>query len=109
MVLPQAPGISITKELSTKSITLGLDETIMDAGDALTLKLSVANTGNTWLSAVTVLDPLLEGIACAPNVSAWDARLDAGAAAVVCTASVSVDQAMADAGFFESDTNVSAP
>ncbi|CAN0126260.1 unnamed protein product, partial [Hapterophycus canaliculatus] len=107
VVLPQAPGISVAKELSAKSINLGFHQTIVDAGDTLTLKLSLENTGNTWLSTITVLDTLLEDIACTPNVSTSDARFAAGATAVVCTASVSVDQSMINAGFFESESMVS--
>ncbi|CAM9230892.1 unnamed protein product [Scytosiphon promiscuus] len=108
VLLPQAAGISITKELSTKSTTFGFHQSIVDAGDTLVLSLSVANTGNTWLSTVTVVDPLLEGIACTPDLSASDARFAAGSTAVVCTASVAVDQDMVNAGFFESDSTVSA-
>lgn len=105
--LPQAPGVSITKELSGETTNLGLDQTIVDAGDNLTYTLSIENVGNTWLSTLTVVDPDLGEIICTPDLSASDARLVVGAATVVCTGSISVDQAMVNAGFFESQSTVS--
>lgn len=69
--------------------------------------MSVENVGNTWVSAIAVVDPFLEGIACSPDLSASDSRFAVGAAAVVCTATVSVDQAMVDDGFMESESTVS--
>lgn len=107
VALPQQPGVSITKALSAETMNLGVDQTIVDAGDTLTYTLSVENVGNTWLSAVTVLDPYLGEITCTPDLSASDARFVVGAGTVVCTASVSVDQAMVNAGFFESVSTVS--
>lgn len=108
VVLPQAPGVSITKELSGGSINLGLDQTNVDAGDSFTYTLSIENSGNTWLSTLTVVDPYLAEITCIPDLSASDSRFIVGAATVVCTGSVSVDQAMVNNGFFESQSTVSA-
>lgn len=108
VALPQAPGIAITKVLSGKTTNLGLDQTIVDAGDNLIYTLSIENVGNTWLSALTVVHPYLGGIICRPDLSASDARFVVGAAPVVCTGSISVDQAMVNAGFFESQSSVSA-
>lgn len=109
VVLPQAPGVSITKHLSTKTTNLGLDQTVVDAGDALTYTLSVENVGNTWLSAVSVIDPNVENITCSPDLSASSSRFNVGAEKIVCTGSVPVDQAMINAGYFESESRVSAP
>lgn len=106
--LPQAPGVSITKELSGDTTNLGLDQTIVDAGDNLTYTLSIENVGNTWLSTLNVIDPDLGEITCTPDLSASDARLVVGAPTVMCTGSISVDQAMVNAGFFESQSTVSA-
>ncbi|CAN0561142.1 unnamed protein product, partial [Ectocarpus sp. 12 AP-2014] len=105
--LPQAPGVSITKTLSTHTVALGRDQTIVDAGDTMNFTMSVENVGNTWVSAIAVVDPFLEGIACSPDLSTSDSRFAVGAAAVVCTATVSVDQAMVDDGFMESESTVS--
>lgn len=107
--LPQDPGVSLTTELSRKTINLGLDQTIVDEGDVLHYTLSVENVGNTWLSAISVLDPALEGITCSPASSGSSFRFDVGAKTIVCTGSISVDQAMINAGFFESESKVSAP
>lgn len=107
--LPQDPGVSITKELLKETLHLGLDQTIVDEGDALTYTLSVTNVGNTWLSAVSVVDPSLENITCSPDMSGSSSRFAVGAETIVCTGSVSVDQAMINAGFFESESRVSTP
>lgn len=107
--LPQDPGVSITKDSSKTTIKFGLDQTIFDEGDALTYTLNINNVGNTWLSAVGVLDPNLDDIKCSPDLSSSSSRFVVGAESVVCTGSVSVNQAMINAGFFESESRVRAP
>lgn len=109
MELPQDPGVSITKELLKETFHLGLDQTTVDEGDTLTYTLSVTNVGNTWLSAVSVVDPKLENVTCSPDLAESGSRFVAGAETIVCTGSVSVDQAMINDGFFESESRVSLP
>ena len=108
VVLPQDPGVFIMKQLLKKTIDLGFDQTIVDAGDTLTYTLSVENVGNTWLSNIAVLDPYMEDITCSPNYSSFESRFVVGAGIVVCTGSVPVDQGMVNAGFFESESRVRA-
>lgn len=104
--IPQDPGISISKTLSKWTADLGFDPTIIDAGDVLYYDLNITNSGNTWLSAIEVLDPLLNGMACFPDLSHATSRFVASSTAVVCTASAIVDQSMVNAGFFESNATV---
>lgn len=108
VALPQDPGVSITKVLSTSTTHLGLDQTLADVGDALVYTLTVENIGNTWLSAVSVDDLGLGDVTCSPDLSDLSSRLVVGAE-IVCTGSVSLDQLMINAGFFESESTVSAP
>ncbi len=106
--LPQDPGVVITKTFLEKSVEHGLDQTMADAGDTLTYTMTVENVGNTWLSNVTVLDPHIKNTTCSPDFSSMASRFVVGTGNVVCIGSVSVDQGMVNAGFFESESRVRA-
>lgn len=104
--IPQDPGVSIMKTASTKTSDLGIDPTILDAGDLLFYVLNVTNIGNTWLSAVEISDSLLEQVVCVPDLSGPGSRFVVGASAIRCTASALADQSMINAGFMESTAQV---
>ena len=68
--------------------------TYSQAGDAITYQIVVVNTGNITLSGVTITDPMLGTLACAP---VQPASLAPGAA-LTCLGSYTVTQADVDAG-----------
>lgn len=106
MDIPQDPEISILKEFLSRTTDLGLFSTLVDANDTLYFAITVTNTGNTWLSEITVSDILLEDIECSPDLSDVDFRFAPADDPIVCTASAKVTQSMVDAGFMESAAKV---
>ncbi|MDH3786567.1 MAG: DUF11 domain-containing protein, partial [Acidobacteriota bacterium] len=83
------PELSLDK---TGTLDLGMDNQA-NPGDVITYTFTVANTGTANLTNVVVSDPLvgLSAIDCGPpdNDNVID-RLDAGSAAVICTATYSI-------------------
>ena len=58
--LPRQPGIHILKEVTDITAAGGFDPAATDAGDTFAYRITVSNTGNTWLSNVTVTDPMFD-------------------------------------------------
>ena len=76
-----APAISLTKIAGVPTVSLGTDPNRTDVGDTIAYSFSVTNIGTVDLTNVTVSDPKLPALTCAPI-----ATLAAGATqSVVCS------------------------
>ncbi|MCB0141963.1 MAG: DUF11 domain-containing protein, partial [Caldilineaceae bacterium] len=83
-----APHLVLTKQAQ--------ESTYSQVGDILHFMLTARNNGNVTLSNVSINDPLLSGLTCAP---AQPVTLTPGAS-LICTGTHSVTQADLDAGRF---------
>ncbi len=62
--LPRQPGVLILKDVTDITAASGLDPALTDAGDTFAYRITVSNTGNTWLRDVVVSDPMFDGLEC---------------------------------------------
>ncbi len=99
VTVPRIGGVAIDKSLSGNSDTDGSGDVTF--GDLLTYDFVVTNTGNVTLSAIVVDDPTAGPVSC-PS----DTVLPG--AAMTCTASLGVTQAMIDSGWIVNVASVSA-
>ena len=91
--LPQAPTLTLTKQ-GTIDPTVVLPNARADAGDRIDYTLTATNTGNVTLTGVTVTDPKLGALVCAP---AQPATLLPGEH-ITCTGSYTLTQADLNTG-----------
>ena len=91
--LPQAPTLTLTKQ-GTIDPTVVLPNARADAGDSIDYTLTATNTGNVTLTGVTVTDPKLGALVCAP---AQPATLLPGEH-ITCTGSYTLTQADLNTG-----------
>ena len=91
--LPQAPALTLVKQ-GTIDTTVVLPNARADAGDRIDYTLTATNTGNVTLTGVTVTDPKLGTLVCAP---AQPATLLPGEH-IVCTGSYTLTQADLNTG-----------
>jgi uncharacterized repeat protein (TIGR01451 family) len=83
----QSPGLTVTKTAN--------DASFDTAGQQLTYLIEVENTGNVTITGITVTDPLADGgVASCPFFTGTLAPGDTA----VCAATITVTQAMLDAG-----------
>lgn len=87
--LPQASNVSLVKTLQSHEDVNG--NTLTDAGDSLSYKFVVTNTGNTRISDVKINDPLVSNVSCDKTT------LNPGESAE-CSGSLTVTQAQVNAG-----------
>src|SRR5262249_45970162 len=91
--LPQAPALTLSKE-GRADPTAVAPANRVDAGDSVLYTLTATNAGNVTLTGVTVSDPKLSTLDCAPP---QPATLAPGAQ-LVCTGTYTLTQADLDAG-----------
>ena len=87
--VPQAPAITLDKQLGSSDDVDGSDS--VTAGDILSYRFTVTNTGNTTLSGVAVDDPKVGAVMCSVTTLA-------PGASQVCDADYTVTQADVDGG-----------
>lgn len=94
-VLPRQPGVKISENVTTITAASGADASFTDAGDKYEYRITISNTGNTWLSNVNISDLMFEDLACESNYTSSEARLVPGDS-VVCTPSLTLEQTHID-------------
>ncbi len=90
VLLEPVPGISVIK-VGTIDHAVVDPSARVDAGDVASYTISVVNTGNVTLDPVGISDPLAGSVACEANALPPGGTME-------CTASVTLDQAIIDAG-----------
>ncbi|MCP4085547.1 MAG: DUF11 domain-containing protein, partial [Actinomycetia bacterium] len=89
---PQNPSLGLAKTWTGNADEDGSGN--VSLGDTLTWDVTATNTGDVTLDTVTVSDSLATGLACTPT----NGSTLAPGAGLACTATLSVTQAMVDAG-----------
>lgn len=105
--LPRQPEITIVKDATSVTTTSGLNASATDVGDAIAYRITVSNTGNTWLSDVDISDPMFDELACSATYKGEDSRFASGDS-IKCTALLTLNQAHIDNGCVENSASVSA-
>ena len=100
--LPTTPAIDLVKT-GTLDITATAPVDAVNAGDVINYTLTATNTGTVTLSGVTISDPLIGALTCAPAQPATLAPGDA----LACTASRTLTQTDVNAGTFSNTAAVS--
>lgn len=105
--LPRKPGVEILKDVTDVTAASGFHPSVADAGDTIDYRITVTNTGNTWLSDVTVSDPMFgDGLDCSNSYIGNSSRFSPGAK-FECTAKLTLEQVHVDGRCVGSTANVS--
>lgn len=109
VALPRQPGIEILKVVTDSTAANGVDPLITDAGDTFDYRITVSNTGNTWLGDVVVSDTMLgeDGYAlgCISSYTGNFSRLSPGES-FECTTTLTLEQVHIDGQCVENTANV---
>lgn len=104
--LPRKPGVEILKDVTDITAASGFDPSVADAGDTIEYRITVTNTGNTWLSDVAVSDPMFGGgLDCSNSYIGNSSRFSPGAK-FECTAKLTLEQLHIDGRCVGSAANV---
>lgn len=103
--LPRQPGIAIVKATTDVTTARGRNASATDAGDIFAYRITVSNTGNTWLSDVNISDPMFEDLACSDSYEGSDSRFAPGGS-IECTALLTLEQDHIDNGCVGGSANV---
>ncbi|CAM9711933.1 unnamed protein product, partial [Ectocarpus sp. 13 AM-2016] len=100
--LPRKPGVEILKDVIDVTSASGFHPSVVDAGDTVEYRITVTNTGNTWLGDVAVSDPMSgDGLDCSNSYIGNSSRFSPGAK-FECTATLTLEQIHIDGRCVES-------
>lgn len=109
VALPRQPDLEILKSVTDITAARGIDPLVTDAGDTFDYRITVSNTGNTWLSDVVVSDTTLgedrHEPDCTNSYAGNSSRLSSGAS-FECTVTLTLEQVHIDGRCVESTANV---
>jgi len=109
--IESSPEVLILKTSGAPTVLNGIDSTLTDPGDTVDFEITVENTGNTTLSAVTIAD-LLAPVSCAATTSLSNSFVNGGVLvvgdSVICTAEYTIQQTDINSGQVVNTATVSS-